>query len=65
MNKIDMISFFSFFSIVGVSSVKIILLLETDIILILKEIDKNNICFVIFTSVTNNVNVMKNKIFPR
>lgn len=61
MNKIDMISFFSFFSIVGVSSVKIILLLETDIILILKEIDKNNICFVIFTS----VNVMKNKIFPR
>lgn len=60
MNKIDMISFI-FFSIVGVSSVKIILLLETDIILILKEIDKKNICFVIFTS----VNVMKNKIFPR
>lgn len=60
MNKIDMISFI-LFSIVGVSSVKIILLLETDIILILKEIDKNNICFVIFTS----VNVMKNKIVPR
>lgn len=60
MNKIDMISFI-FFSIVGVSSVKIILLLETDIILILKEIDENNTCFVIFPS----VNVMKNKIFPR
>lgn len=60
MNKIDMISFI-LFSIVGVSSVKIILLLETVIILILKEIDKNNICFVIFAS----VNVMKNKIFPR
>lgn len=60
MNKIDMISFI-FFSIVGVSSVKIILLLETDIILIWKEIDKNNTCFVIFPS----VNVMKNKIFPR
>lgn len=60
MNKIDN-DFLHFFSIVGVSSVKIILLLETDIILILKEIDKNNTCFVIFPS----VNVMKNKIFPR
>lgn len=60
MNKIDMI-FFIFFSIVGVFLVKIILLLEIDIILILKEIDKNNICFVIFLL----VNVMKNKIFFR
>lgn len=64
MNKIDMI-FFIFFSIVGVFLVKIILLLEIDIILILKEIDKNNICFVIFILVINNVNVMKNKIFFR
>lgn len=60
MNKIDMI-FFILFSIVGVFLVKIILLLEIDIILILKEIDKNNICFVIFIL----VNVMKNKIFFR
>lgn len=59
MNKIDMISFI--FLALLASSVKIILLLETDIILILKEIDKNNTCFVIFPS----VNVMKNKIFPR